>query len=314
MSPGACLAALLALGPQAPAAAAPPIQRGSVRVGALERTYLYHAPPRLPPGAPLVLAFHSSGNDGEGMRYATGYELEALADRHGFVVVYPDGFRGNWNDCRKQATYPARALDIDDEGFVRALIARFMAEMGVDPGRVFAAGYSNGAHFAFRLALEMPERIAGIAAVAAGLPTDDNSVCRRSNAPISTLIIDGTGDPISPFGGGHVIVRGEDRGAVLSAPDTAAYFARLAGLGAPTTARLPHAGGASDGTHVERTTWAAPGRPEVVLDAVHGGGHVLPQTRTRMPAFLGAMTGDLDGPAEIWSFFARQRPRPVLAR
>jgi hypothetical protein len=64
-------------------------------------------------------------------------------DEHGFVVVYPDGYERNWNDCRKAAAYPARKLRIDDAGLVFALVERLQSAIGADPARVFAIGYSN---------------------------------------------------------------------------------------------------------------------------------------------------------------------------
>jgi polyhydroxybutyrate depolymerase len=277
------------------------LPRVTLRVGVLDRSFIYYAPPGRVSGAPLVILLHGSGGDGQSVRYCSGYSLEDLADRYHFVVAYPDGFRGNWNDCRKEAAYPARAQDIDDEGFMLALITRLVADQGVDKRRVFVAGYSNGAQMAYRLGLETPERVAAIAAFGAGLPTDSNTVCRPVNRPISALIVNGTADPLNPFDGGVV----PSRGSVLSTRDTAAYFARLDGHGAPTTTRLPHRD-ASDSTFVERSDWAVAGHAEVLLDVVHGGGHLIPQARTPMPTRLGPMTHDLDGPKEMWSFFARQ--------
>jgi polyhydroxybutyrate depolymerase len=306
--PAVLLAALLAgaaAGVHRPAPAPRVLPTLTLHVGALDRSFLVYAPAGLGRGAPLVILLHGSGGAGASMRYSTGYEFEELAERERFVVAYPDGYRGNWNDCRKKASYPARAENIDDGGFLRALVERLVKDAGVDPSRVFVAGYSNGAQLAFRLALEAPERFAGIAGVAAGLPTTDNTVCRAANRPIPALLINGTADPLNPFDGGEVL----GRGTVLSTKETGAYFAGLNGQGAPTRATLPHRE-AGDPTLVERTDWASPGHAEVVLDVVRGGGHLVPQTRTPMPARLGRMTGDLDGPAEIWSFFSRQPPRP----
>ena len=278
--------------------------RVSLRVGALDRSFEYYAPAARVSGSPLVILLHGSGGDGQSVRYCSGYELEDLADRYHFIVAYPDGFRGNWNDCRKKAAYPARAQNVDDEGFLSALVARLVAEQGVDKSRVFVAGYSNGAQLAYRLALEVPERFVAIAAFGAGLPTDDNTVCRPVDRPIPALIVNGTADPLNPFDGGPV----PGRGTVLSTKDTAAYFARLDGQGRPTTRRLPHHD-PGDSTFVEQTDWDTAGHAEVLLDAVHGGGHLIPQTRTSMPAHLGPMTHDLDGLNEMWSFFARQPAR-----
>ena len=83
------------------------IRRNTIRVGGEDQTYLTYVPASLPPQCALVIALHGSGMDGARMR--TGYEFDRLADQHGFVVLYPDGYRRNWNDCRKNATVPTPA-------------------------------------------------------------------------------------------------------------------------------------------------------------------------------------------------------------
>src|SRR5262249_59182650 len=92
------------------------LRPGKLRVGALERTFVTYAPASLKAGAPILILFHGSGGDGASFRDYTGQRFDALADEKGFVVVYPDGFQGNWDDCRKAASYPARAQHIDDVG------------------------------------------------------------------------------------------------------------------------------------------------------------------------------------------------------
>jgi polyhydroxybutyrate depolymerase len=95
-----------------------------------------------------------------------------------------------------------------------------------------------------------------------------------------------------------------DRSA-LSAQASAEYFAKLNGQTNPKTTRLPHQD-VSDPTSVDRTIWNDAGKPEVVFYTINGGGHVIPQPKVDMSGF-GKQTKDLDAPAEIWDFFARQR-------
>jgi polyhydroxybutyrate depolymerase len=60
------------------------------------------------------------------------------------VVVYPDGYKHNWNDCHSKATFPAHTENIDDMGFVKGLIAREVALRQIDEKHVYVLGYSNG--------------------------------------------------------------------------------------------------------------------------------------------------------------------------
>ena len=277
----------------------------SVVAGGLERSLSFYVPVKLGGDAPLLLALHPAGGSGAEMRAATGREFETLADQQGFVVAYPDGIDGNWNDCRKAADYPARALNVDDEGFVAAIVARAVRDLAIDPRRVFAVGYSNGAQMAYRLALARPDLVAGIAAVAAGLPAPENLDCKPAGRPVPVMIINGTADPINPFKGGLVTLGPSlNFGTVIATEATARYFARLNGDGdEPAVSTLPHLDPA-DPTKVRRMAWSAPDKAPVVLYVVDGGGHIFPQRRVRFPASLGRQTGDLDAPVTIWDFFA----------
>jgi polyhydroxybutyrate depolymerase len=299
---------LYAPAPPEPGLSARP-QAQTIRVGKLDRAYLLYAPAKRAAAPALLIVFHGSMGTAGGIRVATGYEFDRLADRDGFIVVYPQGHGGHWNDCRKQADYEARHLGIDDVGFFEALVARLRLDHRVDPARIFVAGLSNGGHFVFRLALERPDRIAGAAVFGANLPTPDNNGCTPRGSPPPIMLVNGTGDPINPYEGGEVTLFGfGNRGTVLSARDSARYFAGSAGSVGPATHRIPPRS-SSDGTWVERATWRTPGRSEVVLLSVHGGGHVIPQPRHRPPRLLGSVTTAIDGPSEAWEFFRRQKPR-----
>jgi polyhydroxybutyrate depolymerase len=289
------------------------VQRESIPIGPLSRSYVLYAPRGLPAKAPLVIVLHAGRQTPEEMRVSSGYRFDRLADEHGFAVVYPDAWGGHWNDCRTEASSQAREQGIDDTGFLLALIDHLHHECAIDPGRVFVTGYANGGQMAFRLALEAPERFAAIAAIAANLPSRNRSLCPQTGSPIAALLMNGTADPINPYNGGIVaLARMGDRGTVLSAADSAEWFARVDGQAAPpAVTRLPHRE-PEDPTRVERTDWTTPGKPEVVLDTVYGGGHVVPQSVYSAPRILGPTTRDLDGPAEIWAFFERQPPRKLL--
>jgi polyhydroxybutyrate depolymerase len=285
------------------------LRRGSLRAGERERSWAVYVPATLAPRPALVLALHASMGDGEQMRAGTGYRFDELADRDGFTVAYPDGFEEHWNDCRRVAPYRANTLDVDDVGFLRALVARLVLDLGVDPARVFATGLSNGGQMAYRLALEAPDLVAAVAPVAAGLPDEENLDCARGGRPVAVLIVNGTLDPMNPFAGGRVALYGVwgDRGTVLSSDASAAYWAALAGHSTPPRHQRYPDLRRDDGSWAELVTWSDGTGPEVAHLVLHGGGHTFPHPRWRYPRFLGATNHDVDAASEIWDFFARQR-------
>lgn len=284
------------------------LTEGTIEWGGLKRTYLTYVPQGLPKGAPLVVVMHGSGQNGAEMRVWTGYGFERLADERGFAVVYPDGYEGYWNACNIVGDYSANKLNIDDVGFLAGMVDKLISEIGVDPGRVFATGISRGGHMAFRLALEGPSRFRAVAAVAANVPTPENFKCRPSGQGTSSvMIMNGTKDPINPFAGGEVKLFGLlKRGKVRSSRESGQYFADLNNIsGTPETNETQ----VTDGVHVQQVLWRNDSKVEVELVAIHGGGHGIPQPYWRYPRLLGPAPKEPNGPAVIWAFFERQRPK-----
>ena len=286
------------------------LKREQIAVKGMQRTFITYVPRSLKANAPLLFVFHGSGGDGESMRDVTAHEFDMLADRDGFAVVYPDGFQATWNDCRKGSPQPARVMNIDDESFVDAMIAKISADHGIDKKRVFSAGWSNGGQLGYRFAMERANVFAGVAAISASVPRPNNLACTPSGNPMPILIINGTDVPINPFAGGDVRLGPANLGPVYSSQETGAYWAKLQGItSAPSVKRLPHKVPA-DPTYVEEFSWSAPGKPGVLMYAVHGGGHVVP-TRTHQDwGGLGRETGDLDAPVVIWDFFSKLPSKP----
>ncbi|MFD0794529.1 alpha/beta hydrolase family esterase [Mucilaginibacter litoreus] len=280
------------------------ISRERITVGGHERTYWRYVPPRSSheDKMPLLIVLHGSGIDGARMRAWTGFEFDILADRYGFAVAYPDGYEKNWNDIRKSAPFKAKEKNIDDIGFIKALIERYQSVDNINIKRVHVFGYSNGGNMAFRLALQEPGLLAAIATVAASLPTQDNRLAEPNGFPLPIMMVNGTKDPIIPYDGGKVNFFGKKMGNVVSALSTIKTFIRARPNVSEETEPLPHLN-TGGGTSVERLVWHEGGRVLAVLYTVHGGGHVIPQPVARFPRLMGKVAGELDAPGEAVAFF-----------
>jgi polyhydroxybutyrate depolymerase len=232
--------------------------------------------------------------------------LSAKADRAGFVAVYPNGSGAlpnvlTWNGggcCGYAANHR-----VDDVGFVRALIDDLGRLVRLDPRRVYAAGMSNGAHLVYRLACELSDRVAAVAAVAGPMVLDG---CRPAR-PVPVLHIHGTDDEFAPYHGGRGArsIYGQD---FPSVEQTVRTWVRLNGCPeVPAVTEEPPE--VADGTRVVRAAYGpCPGGSEVVLLTVEGGGHTWPG-RPPLPAILGKSTANLDANDAIWEFFERH-PMP----
>lgn len=288
-------------------------RREHIDIGGMPREYGLYLPAQRNASTPILFVLHGSLQTIEDIRHYSAYAFEQLAEEHGFIVVYPQGFERNWNDCRRTADYPARTQNIDDVGLIKGLIQQLAAEQGGDAQRVFLTGYSNGGHLGLRIALEQPELLAGVAAIAASLPTNDNLDCVASGQPVPVLLLNGTRDPINPYNGGKVTLFGlGDRGTVLSSYESAQYFAELAGYSrAEARHEILWQAANEPAQRVDLDQWRAPERAEVTLLSAIGGGHLLPQAGFRPPRLLGRNLSGFDGPRAIWAFFSRQRPVPA---
>ncbi|MGV8970226.1 MAG: alpha/beta hydrolase family esterase [Microbacteriaceae bacterium] len=155
---------------------------------------------------PVLIALHGAGGDAERMATYTG--LSAIADRDGFIVVYPQGTIAaeldgeySWN-AGVCCGIPART-GIDDVGFIDAVIRDVQENFPADPSRIFVTGFSNGGMLAHRLACESSEPIAGIAVVSGAL---SGTAC-ESRRPMPVLLIHGTADETVPYLGGATNAR-----------------------------------------------------------------------------------------------------------
>jgi polyhydroxybutyrate depolymerase len=274
----------------------------SIQVGSRQRTYLIHVPSAVRQGRPagLVFALHGGGGTGRSMERLTRFN--GLADGAGFIVVYPDAVERNWNDGRAAATIPAQRQNVDDVGFVAALITSLTREFGVDRGRVYVTGVSNGAFMSQRLGVELSDRIAAIAPVIGGLAPQLKERF-APKAPLSVLVMNGASDPLVPYGGGAVA---RNRGETIGVAEIIRLWVAHNHCPARGQTMLLPDTDPADGTRVRRTAYAPCAQgTAVVLYTIEGGGHTWPAGPQYLPrAVIGRTSRDIDATRVIWEFFA----------
>jgi polyhydroxybutyrate depolymerase len=274
---------------------------GEILVGNLKRTFLIHIPASYSKtqSSPVVLVFHGGTGTAAGMEKLT--KMNEESEHEGFIVVYPEGIDRHWNDGRE--TVPK---DVDDVGFVSALIDYLLKAYNVDSKRIYATGISNGGFFCQSLACNLANKIAAVASVAATKPEALNVKPSRA---ISVMVIAGTDDPLVPYNGGLVKGRGTSRGGyggkVLSVSDTIKFWvANNNCLTSPKITQLPNLDN-NDATTVEHSVYTSTSNnTEVILYKINGGGHTWPGGLQYLPKFLvGNTSRDINATQIIWQFF-----------
>ncbi len=281
-----------------PSPTASTIQRDyseSIQEGALTRTYYIHLPKSYnkQQATPLVLAFHGSSSNGKALAQET--HLNDVADAGDFVVVYPDGYQGQWADGR--GTTPPEQAGVDDVAFVSDLIDKLTGELSIDQTRVYVTGMSNGGIFSQRLACDLAYKIAAIASVSGTMAQNISTQCQPAR-PIPVMLFMGTDDPSVPFGGGEV---DGDQGINLSADDTIQQW--VVHNECSTTPIITQAPPATDdGTSVLRSHYGScKDDADVILYTIDGGVHAWPGSTD--PAPTSEQSDHLDASQVMWKFF-----------
>lgn len=284
--------------------------RHTIEAAGLTRTYYEHLPsgPANDRALPLVIVFHGSGDDGLGME--SFGEFSRLADREGFIAVYPNAMSKNWNDGREAAAIFSQFSKVDDVAFVGAMIRMISREHRVDPRRVFAAGFSNGGIFVHYLAAHLSDQLAAIADVSGGI-AEPFAALFNPTSPMSVLMIHSTKDPMVPFAGGDVDYGG--LGRIIDTAQTVRLWQAHLGM----ESKAPSAEGRlakknPDGpteTHWKKWEGSKPGA-ELLLYAVEGGGHTWPGGPQFLPVdVIGHVSRDFNATEMIWEFF-KSHPKP----
>ncbi len=284
-----------------------------VTVDGLERKYRVIAPKGAREPMPVVLVFHGGGGTALQMEWYSRFD--EIAAREGFVVIYPEGFGGNWNDGRGIESARAQKENLDDVKFIRMLLDDVAKEHAIDHSRVFATGISNGGFMSHRLAAEASDLIAGIAPVVGGMaPTIAEKF--KPEYPVSILLIQGDADRVVPIGGGDVgFPRGPKRGKVVPTKDTLEkYVERNGNEGDPTTTTLD--GDPKDGTMVEIAKYPdGPGGVKTHDYLVKNGGHTWPGRPLYLPeSMIGKASQEFFASDVIWEFFKSCPPRSISAK
>ncbi len=270
------------------------IQTGSISFDGRLRNYMVYLPDNYTGSTnfPLVIYLHSYGWTAQrGMDYT---QLNQVADASDFIVVYPSAVP-NWNSVI--GDNPGTQLpNVDDVGFINALIDIMSNRYSIDLERVYACGYSNGGMMSYKLALQLSHRIAAIASVGGTIatytPESPNPV-----RPIPVLEIHGTSDTWVPINGKA------DR---LSVDQTLSIWTSFNDCVQVDTTILPDLD-PTDGCTVEKINYTnCSDNCNVVYYKVIDGGHSWPGAGPAGYA-VGNTNQDINAGVEIWNFFKNHK-------
>lgn len=277
----------------------PPPGRGfrSIEIShqGMTRNYLIYTPALYNPNTPtpVVIGFHGGGT--ANLVFSNVTSFNRLADEQGFLVVYPSGVNGYWNDGRGTVNQ-----GIDDVGFVTTLIEDLKRQRNIDASRIFVTGISNGAMLVQRLACERADRIAAFSSIAGSMPTPLLPNCNPSRR-VPMMMVNSPNDKFVPWEGGEGTLGGG--GSVVSIINTANFWGRQSICLNMNEQALPEIA-PNDGTNVILRRYSScPRNTGVLLYIIQGGGHTWPGGEGQSSRVLGPTSQEMDATRESWNFF-----------
>jgi len=270
-----------------------------INFGGRRRRYLVHVPVgyKKTSSAPLVLVFHGGGGSAGNMPFTT--RMNEKSESEGFIAVYPDGTGLNKRKHHSFNVGPGYGYawqhKINDVGFVKSLLDDVAKLFNIDAKRVYSTGYSNGAMMSYRLASEMPERIAAIAPIGGALSPG----WLAFKKPVSVIHFHGLKDNFFPFEGnkGRSILPKSTWSTFAPVEETLAWY--IKNNGCPKSPSREH----RKGNAVCKVYGPCKGGSEVVLWTILDGGHTWPGGRGG--GNLGKVSTDISANDLMWEFFKK---------
>ena len=273
----------------------------------VEREYIVHVPDSFNEDSPVVFVIHGfTGSAGQIMEYSG---MNTIADREGFLVVYPQGTTDSEGNTFFNVGYEFhKDSTIDDVSFIRDLFTLLSEEYSLKRKQGFATGMSNGGDMSYLLACTSADLFRAVAPVAGSLMSKTKDMC-NTQSPVPIFEIHGTGDQITLFDGDMENDGGW--GAYYDLPSTISFFADSYNLDNKSTKMISKkAEGSEYDIYFERY-WSQSSNEEVWMYKIVEGRHVWPGFKINWwenPIFwyyFGAGNEDINASEEVWTFFKR---------
>lgn len=251
---------------------------------------------------PLVVVLH--GGNSDGMTFMNNSYFDEIGDTASFIAVFPTAHLGQWTDGRGNTQ--ADSLGIDDIIFLSDMIDTIGTAYPIDTCRRYLTGISNGGMMTHRFACEQPEQFQGYASIAASIPSSYYPHC-SPDIPVNMLMIHGTEDKFSPYGGGASGVP-SSTGTVTGIDSTISFWAHhnsCINASSPDSTVYPDINLMDNSYVVSYDYSPCADQGDVTLYKVYGGGHTLPggPGPIQVP-IIGYSNKDVNGAYEIWKFFS----------
>jgi len=244
-------------------------QTRTIKIAGVNRTYIVHAPSGLN-NPPFLLNIH--GFDMSASSQQSYTQMDKIADREKFIVVYPEALPNGDNKNSWDLSGP------NDFTFLMAIIDTIDKQYQIDEKRIYACGFSQGGFMSFQLGCRYSDIFAAIAPTSGTV----NGSCNLKR-PVPMRLTFGTNE--------------FDGGAAQTARFMEAVTFWLNLLNCPKTPVVTSPYPSTNSKSVVTRLYYGPcdGGTEVIADSIRTGGHEWPMN-----------TNDrINNSEETWAFLKK---------
>jgi poly(3-hydroxybutyrate) depolymerase len=213
----------------------------SIVVGSLTRSYIAYVPSGTGP-FPVLLEFHGGGSTAQ--NFQVNSQTEMAPGAASSIVVYLQGYENQWN---VQGGYgnSATFANVDDIGFVAAVLGDLRNITDPDPTHVYALGFSDGGSLIYTIMAQAPQLVAACVTCCSVMWIPTTAV--DPAVPVPVWIWHGGADTICPIAGGPTV-----EGTAPPVSQTVAFWQEVNAAAGPQTQGL-FSGGATNAVFKSRT-------------------------------------------------------------
>ncbi|MDR2472960.1 MAG: T9SS type A sorting domain-containing protein [Tannerella sp.] len=286
--------------------AAEPVRKTITTTDGLNREYMLYMPQTAGNEKPagIIVALH--GYNSSMNTFFSSYSITTVADALNFIVVSPQALPEQNNDTKEKveqvnaltgnkltldavwgcglavkATFKLLGVtftfidnelnrNVDDVDFIRIVIEKTLADYDMSSANIFLTGTSMGGYMAYRYALKMPIRIAGLISITGSMGTRLTGEMNRLN---KTPICDfhSIDDEVVPYNGTYKD-GGFDITLALKMSDVIDYWVKTNGAGNAITETVDYYP-STRGFTAEKITYPATANGNEVIHYKMTGAH-----------------------------------------
>jgi polyhydroxybutyrate depolymerase len=275
----------------------------TINVNGKSRIYDIYLPPlhEISTDLPVLIDIHGFTSTPQDQRTISNFT--PIAQKENFIIVWPQA-EARGENCLLAGPSGLYwnadwGVNIDDIGFIDALIDQIGSDYNANLSRIYVTGLSNGGFMVYSLACALSDRIAAVASVAGSMTENLLMTTCQPSREIPVLQVHGTNDGVIFWDGEPTC-----KGGIAAIEDVVTFWRTNAECSSTFTEVQYENVDTNDGSTARILTYDnCNGKVKFLI--VDGGGHNWPGSQEMISnsnSLLRPINNDINASRIIWGF------------